>query len=147
MAERRFPEQGGPSVPWRMIEPFDLQARRNHGQSLERLASRGGCDPGEVWCIVEARGLGEHRSRSGEQHMAWLLEWIKADEVGALRVEVERLGTESANRLAFLRHLRACDLSVVHDEIDRALERAGLVDDGLAATRAEFDDGTEDALT
>ena len=39
---RMFPIQGGPAIPWSVIEPCEQQAQRNHGQSLQRLAERGG---------------------------------------------------------------------------------------------------------
>ena len=43
--ERLFPIMGGPAIPWSMIRPHERQAERNHSQSLERLAQRGGLDP------------------------------------------------------------------------------------------------------
>jgi len=51
--ERTFPIQGGPSVPWRVMEPHDAQAQKNHGgQSLSRLAERGGLCPSEALAVV-----------------------------------------------------------------------------------------------
>lgn len=50
--ERRFPIQGGPSVPWRVMVPHEAQARRNHDQDLETLARRGGLSAGEAWLAV-----------------------------------------------------------------------------------------------
>ena len=44
------------SVPWECIEPYEWQARRNHGQqSLQRLAERGGLDPTELVAVMERR--------------------------------------------------------------------------------------------
>jgi hypothetical protein len=41
-------------VPWGLIEPHEAQARANHGgQSLERLASRGGLGVAEALDIIE----------------------------------------------------------------------------------------------
>lgn len=34
------------SIPWDLIAPHEQQAQRNHGQSLKRLAERGGLS----WC-------------------------------------------------------------------------------------------------
>lgn len=49
----RFPiMEGGPSVPWEVMEPHEAQAQRNHGQSLLRLAQRGGLAPEEAWAVV-----------------------------------------------------------------------------------------------
>lgn len=36
------------SIPWEMIAPHEAQAQRNHGQSLQRLAERGGLAPEEA---------------------------------------------------------------------------------------------------
>lgn len=55
-AARRFPLQGGPSLPWEMIAPYEAQARANHGgQSLERLAERGGLSPCEALAVLTCR--------------------------------------------------------------------------------------------
>ena len=43
------------SVPWAMIEPHEKQAQSNHGQTLERLASRGGLSACESVAILEDR--------------------------------------------------------------------------------------------
>ena len=61
---RRFPimrnhPKGEPqpveSIPWDLIAPHALQAYNNHGQSLERLASRGGLSACEAVAIIEDR--------------------------------------------------------------------------------------------
>jgi hypothetical protein len=39
-------------IPWPMIEPHKGQADRNHGQTLGRLAERGGLSPMEAVCIM-----------------------------------------------------------------------------------------------
>lgn len=62
---RRFPvllgwheDRGGNddfprSIPWEAIEPHRQQAESNHcGQTLERLAQRGGLDPSEIYLAV-----------------------------------------------------------------------------------------------
>lgn len=54
-AARRFPLQEGPSLPWEMIAPYEAQAQANHGQSLERLAERGGLSPGEALAVLTCR--------------------------------------------------------------------------------------------
>lgn len=58
-AERRFPVLAygrGPgaiaSVPWSLVEPHRDWARLNHGQTLERLAERGGLCPVELWMVI-----------------------------------------------------------------------------------------------
>ncbi len=54
---RRFPIQGGPSIPWKAIAPCEGQAKRNHSQSLERLAERGGLSAIEAFAVLESRPL------------------------------------------------------------------------------------------
>lgn len=69
MGERRFPvlnqQRGHPrdhktmprSVPWDFAEKFRDQAQQNHGQTLERLAERGGLAPEEMWLAAAGHGL------------------------------------------------------------------------------------------
>jgi len=45
-------------IPWAMIAPHEAQAQSNHGQSLERLASRGGLAAAEALDIIEGRRWG-----------------------------------------------------------------------------------------
>ena len=48
-----------PLVPWEMLAPHEAQAQRNHGgQSLERLAQRGGLDPCEALAILDDKPWG-----------------------------------------------------------------------------------------
>lgn len=49
---RLFPITGGPSIPWRLMVPHERQALLNHGQSLERLAERGGLAPIEAMAVL-----------------------------------------------------------------------------------------------
>ena len=46
--DKEFPilKSNGATIPWESIAPHEEQALRNHGQSLEKLASRGGLS----WC-------------------------------------------------------------------------------------------------
>jgi hypothetical protein len=57
---RRFPmlqpvKGGLRSIPWALIAPQEGQARDNHGQTLERLAERGGL--GAIEAIAVLRGV------------------------------------------------------------------------------------------
>jgi hypothetical protein len=57
--ERQFPimdGKGRSSIPWRVIAPHEAQAQRNHGQSLKRLAERGGLCWSEAWGILTGVG-------------------------------------------------------------------------------------------
>ncbi|MCP3903125.1 MAG: hypothetical protein GY715_05760, partial [Planctomycetes bacterium] len=51
---RMFPIMDGPAVPWEAMEQHEGQAQQNHWQSLQELASRGGLDVLEAWCVVDA---------------------------------------------------------------------------------------------
>lgn len=65
MSERMFPVLLGPrekrmapdclrAIPWSAIAPYEDQAKRNHNQTLDRLAERGGLSPLEI-CYVCCR--------------------------------------------------------------------------------------------
>jgi hypothetical protein len=43
------------SVPWDLVAPHERQAQRNHDQTLERLAERGGLSPCELVAVLEDR--------------------------------------------------------------------------------------------
>lgn len=73
-----MPVDGGPSIPWALIEPFERQAKANHGQTLERLAERGGLSPGEALAIVEGKRWGEVSEVGADLK---LYAWIRAREV------------------------------------------------------------------
>jgi hypothetical protein len=41
------------SIPWESIAPHEEQAKRNHGgQTIARLAERGGLGPNEAICVL-----------------------------------------------------------------------------------------------
>ena len=43
-------------IPWSMIAPKEIQAKRNHDmQNLEKLARRGGLSPCEAVAVLEGR--------------------------------------------------------------------------------------------
>lgn len=43
-------------IPWSMIAPKEVQAKRNHSmQNLEELAKRGGLSPCEAIAVLEGR--------------------------------------------------------------------------------------------
>lgn len=78
MGCRWFPIQGGPALRWEMIEPHAGQASHNHGQSLERLAERGGLSPYEAVAVLTSQKIGVRGLRY-EQHdkAGWLAELQK----------------------------------------------------------------------
>ena len=63
------------SVPWAFVETFREQAYRNHEQTLERLAERGGLAPGEMYAA--AHGLGIRDILTIDEQMA--IDWLIAE--------------------------------------------------------------------
>ncbi len=43
------------TIPWQLVQPHEAQAQTNHGQSLSRLAERGGLAPSEAVAVLEDR--------------------------------------------------------------------------------------------
>ncbi len=54
------------SVPWALVEPHSQQALKNHGQSLERLAERGGLDWAELFAVMN--GLSWKQLENGQSN-------------------------------------------------------------------------------
>lgn len=42
-------------IPWSIIQPHEQQAMHNHGQTLKRLAERGGLSYCEALAVIEDR--------------------------------------------------------------------------------------------
>lgn len=66
--ERRFPiirtwhSEGAPQpewIPWSILKAHEDQAIKNHDQTLDQLAARGGLDPCEIVAILD--GMGFHQ--------------------------------------------------------------------------------------
>lgn len=60
------------SVPDSVIEGHDEQAQKNHSQTLERLAQRGGLSPLELWCVVHDVSFFSNHGMTEEKAIAWL---------------------------------------------------------------------------
>jgi hypothetical protein len=69
------------SLPWAMIEEHAQQCEKNHGQSVARLAERGGLDPWEACAVLEDKDVGllvrvaapDIVDRLWAHHDAWVL--------------------------------------------------------------------------
>lgn len=83
-----FPLMDGPAIPWDAIAPHERQARRNHGQSLERLAQRGGLSCAEFWFVMND------------------LEWPRSPDVAGATSEGHKLATMLASLPFQLESLR-----------------------------------------
>lgn len=72
-------------IPWAFIAPHNEQALRNHGQSLERLAQRGGLAACEAIDIIESRRWGSSRPCLENEHylINKVREWRAAERASA----------------------------------------------------------------
>lgn len=75
-------------IPWEMIAPHERQTHANHGQSLERLAERGGLAACEALDIIEGRRWGSAKPCIENEHYlinkvrAWRATQRQAEEGG-----------------------------------------------------------------
>ena len=64
-------------VPWSLVEDHDAQAQRNHsGQTLERLAQRGGLGVIELWAVCH--DMPYPRGRGHDEADPKYLNWLKS---------------------------------------------------------------------
>ena len=76
-------------IPWGVIAPHEAQAQSNHGQTLDRLASRGGLGVSEALDIIEGRRWGSAKVCIENEH--YLINLVRA-----WRAEVAELKGGSA---------------------------------------------------
>jgi hypothetical protein len=67
------------AVPWEIVAPHERQADRNHGQTLRRLAERGGLSLCELAAVLEDR---KYRKMSTEEALAVVLQFMRQPEGG-----------------------------------------------------------------
>lgn len=67
-------------ISLKVIKPHEKQAIRNHGQSLQRLAERGGLGWIEALCVLEDREYDFHTKLTEEIARIKVLEIIKGKE-------------------------------------------------------------------
>lgn len=60
------------TVPLAWVEGFAKRLNRNHGQTVKRLAERGGLDPSELWCGHHDKGLWDDGVPDTAGAVAWL---------------------------------------------------------------------------
>ena len=66
------------SIPWELVEPHTWQALKNHGQSIARLAERGGLDPSELVAIFERRPWRKMTMRDAVNRLKQMIGWTKS---------------------------------------------------------------------
>ena len=64
------------SVPWAMLEEHAYQVESNHGQTLERLAERGGLGLTEIVAAVEGKRLRDVRGMSEDSALERVRELV-----------------------------------------------------------------------
>lgn len=62
------------SIPWYILAPHETQARSNHGQTLKRLAERGGLAFEEAYDILRSRRWNTKPHATPEQFVALVKE-------------------------------------------------------------------------
>ena len=60
------------SVPWDLVKDHEKQAQHNHGQTLRRLAERGGLSPRELWSVVHDKDYYDDRTMTEAKAIEWL---------------------------------------------------------------------------
>lgn len=68
--KKLFPILGTPfAIDWEVIAPHEDQAKKNHGQSLQRLAERGGLDYSELLAVLnDSEFCKPYNSHNNESH-------------------------------------------------------------------------------
>lgn len=69
--DRRLIEGCPKSIPWSAIEPHREQAMKNHSQTLERLAERGGLGLDELYAVMHSLTYRAVRDASGVEALAF----------------------------------------------------------------------------
>ncbi|WP_140419925.1 hypothetical protein [Achromobacter denitrificans] len=88
-------------IPFAMIEPHEAQAKRNHGQTLDHLAARGGLSVPEALDIIEGRRIGSSKnSLHNEQYLIELVRDWRADLPLCARADLEVMTRAARDVLA-----------------------------------------------
>lgn len=109
-AVKMFPILRGQPIPWEVIEPFDHQAQSNHcGQTLKRLAERGGLGPCEAVAVLEERPWKEMDQEAAKRRLREIVEahansplQVALRERDRLREEVASVKAKHANAEAWI---------------------------------------------
>ena len=68
------------TLPWDMLSMHEAQAERNHGQTLQRLAERGGLSPQEALAVMLDSGWSAVRHMKVAEAEDWLLQMVEVFE-------------------------------------------------------------------
>jgi len=67
------PDHGPREIPWALIQPHERQAQKNHDQTLERLAERGGLSLQEMVAVLDGLGWNLVRKMEDDQAVVRIL--------------------------------------------------------------------------
>ena len=73
------------SIDWDIIAPYENQALKNHGgQTLQRLAERGGLDPKELFFVLNNRSCRDWNLVSNQDAVNFILDFINKNKLKTL---------------------------------------------------------------
>ena len=110
---KRYPIQDGPDVPWEVMAPFESMARNNHGQSLERLAERGGLGCAEAWAVVNSIAWRDIHAVGFEEAKKRWCAW--ADRINLHFEKIEQLESKTENLQFKLAEAMGMILALIED--------------------------------
>ena len=80
------------AVPWWMVQQHETQAMRNHGgQTLVRLAERGGLGPDELCAVLEDRRWTEMTVSASVSELHDLITACSTDELTPFQISLARV--------------------------------------------------------
>lgn len=116
---KMYPIMDGPSVPWEVMVPHERQAMTNHGgQTLERLAARGGLACGEAWCVIQGKHPGYPEKAGWEEYRRQWLAFADETNKRYCQLEIELKAARLAQAESF-QHAEA--EAHAHDECRKEL--------------------------
>ncbi len=143
--KRLFPIQGGDNIPWSIIAPCEAQAQRNHSQTLERLAERGGLDPNEaIWVLNGERWKTEKQQDNGAARLReivkerWYIPQLEATEAHAERLaRALRPFSDYADEIEVVGFQNQCPLRTAPDRLPGSKPTVGNCREARAALAEE----------
>ena len=119
--ERLFPIlDEGFGIPLRLIAPFEAQAKRNHDQTFQGLASRGGLSAGEMLCVIHGLHWREH-ARWPKPREA-LTDWVRQATLEPTLVAVPKALIQKTLKAVIEGHAR------LHKDLPGANEKVALLE-------------------
>lgn len=116
-----YPIQDGPTIPWFIMKPHEAQCQKNHGQSLEKLAGRGGLGAAEAYCIIKGLSLRAIDEVGHNQLRTWWFEY--ADSINGLKTRAEEAEATNAKLMTFIHEVEvSADRAYLRTEAWKLIE-------------------------